>query len=209
MSGVRLASRSPRRRAMLEAAGIAHVVEPAGIDDGMLVPGAVAPTAWVAALAYLKARWVVEHGALVACAASGAAPDPHELVLGADTVCVGPGGRILGQPASEDEAAAMLRSFRNAVHPVASGVALVRRGDRARRILVDVADVAWGDLADAAIDEYVASGGWRGKAGGYNLADRIEAGWPIACAGDPDTVMGLPMRRLPRWLERAFAEVRA
>ena len=37
---------------------------------------------------------------------------------------------------------------------------------------------------------------WRGKAGAYNLADRVADGWPIECEGDPTTVMGLPMRRL-------------
>jgi septum formation protein len=56
--------------------------------------------------------------------------------------------------------------------------------------------VTWGDVDDDAIDEYVASGQWRGKAGGYNLEERLEAGWPIECEGDPTTVMGLPMRRL-------------
>lgn len=37
---------------------------------------------------------------------------------------------------------------------------------------------------------------WAGKAGAYNLAERVEAGWPIEVEGDPGTVMGLPMRRL-------------
>lgn len=192
-AGLLLASRSPRRRAMLDAAGIAHAVRPAGIDDGTLVPGRVDPGAWTAALAYLKARWVCEH-----------APPESGLVLGADTVCVGADGAILGQPASADEAGAMLRSFRNVAHRVISGAALVRPRDRARRLLVDVAVVRWGDVPDRAIDDYVASEDWQGKAGGYNLAERVAAGWPIACAGDPDTVMGLPMRRLPAWLASAF-----
>jgi septum formation protein len=46
---------------------------------------------------------------------------------------------------------------------------------------------------------------WRGKAGGYNLSDRIEAGWPLHCDGEPETVMGLSMDLL----EQLFLEVSA
>ncbi|MEO0632284.1 MAG: Maf family protein, partial [Planctomycetota bacterium] len=52
-----LASRSPRRRAMLEDAGIAFDVAE-GVDDGGLLPGTVDAEHWVAALAFLKA-WSV------------------------------------------------------------------------------------------------------------------------------------------------------
>ena len=51
------------------------------------------------------------------------------------------------------------------------------------------------------IYSYVAGGEWRGKAGAYNLSERIQAGWPIECKGDPTTVMGLPMRKLSRLLK--------
>ena len=49
-------------------------------------------------------------------------------------------------------------------------------------------------LPGAALDAHLACGAWRGKAGGYNYADCVEAGWPLACDGDPETVMGLPSR---------------
>jgi len=62
-----------------------------------------------------------------------------------------------------------------------------------------------GAIDDGRIEAYVWGGDWRGKAGAYNLSERVEAGWPITCEGDPATVMGLPMRRLPAWLGR-FAE---
>ena len=50
----------------------------------------------------------------------------------------------------------------------------------------------WGSVSDEAIESYLQSDGWQGRAGGYNLADRINDGWDIACEGDPATVMGLP-----------------
>ena len=58
-----------------------------------------------------------------------------------------------------------------------------------------------GTPSDEDIEAYLASGSWEGKAGGYNLSERIEAGWPIEFEGDPTTVMGLPMQRLVPLLE--------
>lgn len=72
-----------------------------------------------------------------------------------------------------------------------------------RWLFADRAVVRVGPISDEQIEAYVASGNWRGKAGAYNLSERIEAGWPIECLGDPTTVMGLPMRRLPEWLKSA------
>jgi predicted house-cleaning NTP pyrophosphatase (Maf/HAM1 superfamily) len=66
----------------------------------------------------------------------------------------------------------------------------------ARTIVADSARVALGSLADAELESYASGGAWRGKAGGYNFADRVEAGWPLSCDGDPETVMGLPSRIL-------------
>ena len=116
-------------------------------------------------------------------------------VLAADTVCVHR-GEILGQPADADHAYAMLSGLCDSVHRTISGVCLIRLADGHRMLFVDEAKVYLGKLSEAELREYVQSGQWQGKAGGYNLAERIDAGWPIRCEGDPATVMGLPMQRL-------------
>lgn len=61
--------------------------------------------------------------------------------------------------------------------------------------------VSMGMPSDSELGAYLDSGSWKGKAGGYNLSERIDAGWPIEFEGDPTTVMGLPMRRLIPLLE--------
>lgn len=188
-----LASGSPRRRALLAEAGIVAEVRAPDIDDGMLRPGRVRPMHWVAALAYLKARRVAD--ALHAAGDRG-------LVLGADTVCV-VDGRILGQPADAETATSMLRSMRDRDHETWTGVCLLRLERRSRLLFADRAVVRLGAIDDDEVDRYVRSRGWVGKAGGYNLAERLEAGWPLECRGDPTSVMGLPMERLQRWLDRA------
>lgn len=171
---------------MLEEAGLTFDIAE-GVDDGGLLPGSVDPEHWVAALAFLKA-WSVARGL-----------DEHAVVLGADTVCVHE-GELLGKPANADEARAMLRAFVGGTHQVLTGVAIVTPDGR-RELIVDSADVTWGPVNDDTIERYVASGEWRGKAGAYNLSERTDEGWPIECEGDPATVMGLPMRRLPERLD--------
>ncbi|MCP3902578.1 MAG: Maf-like protein [Planctomycetes bacterium] len=185
-----LASRSQRRRHLLEAAGVPFHALPARIDDGTLRSGPVRPEYWVAALAYLKARWVVD----ALTESTGGAGT----VLGADTLCVHE-GRILGQPGAAASARDMLVHLRDATHVTMTGVCLISLADGRRWLGVDRARVRIGHVGDDELDAYVTSGQWRGKAGAYNLADRIDAGWPIDCEGDPATVMGLPMRRLEPW----------
>jgi septum formation protein len=187
-----LASRSPRRRSLLTEFGLAHDAEHPGFDDAVLNPGSVGPRQWVASLAYLKASTKAAELQRSPLPASGV------IVLGADTICLQQ-DRFIGTPASAGEAREMLRHFSGTSHEVLTGVALVSLtpGKATRRqIFVDSATVRVAELSDEMINEYVESGTWQGKAGGYNLAERLEAGWPIEYDGDPTTIMGLPMRQL-------------
>lgn len=187
-----LASRSPRRLELLQEAGWAVSVEVPHVDDGLLDCGESVPVDWVAALAWLKARGTTS---LLA-----ARNEPSACtVLGADTICVLQ-GRIIGQPVDRVDARAMLESFVGVTHEVMTGVCLIDWPEQTRRILVETAHVRMGDLAPEAIDAYLEGDAWRGKAGGYNLADRLADGWPIKCTGDQATVMGLPMQRLSELL---------
>lgn len=197
-----LASRSPRRRALLSEAGFDHVAEHPGFEDGILTPGQVSPRQWVAALASLKAF----AGANLPSARDAGG----RVVLGADTACL-LDGQLVGTPTTADEAETMIRSFMNTQHDVLTGVAIVDlrgwTGDpafvppRRRRVLVDVAKVRMGTLDDRELRSYIDSGNWQGKAGGYNLSERLAAGWPLEFEGDRTTIMGLPMNRLTNLLE--------
>lgn len=197
-----LASRSPRRRALLTEAGFEHIAEHPGFEDGVLTPGQVSPRQWVAALASLKA---FAGTTLPAARESGG-----RVVLAADTACL-LDGKLVGTPTTADEAEQMIRSFMGVQHEVLTGVAIVDlrgwNGDpasvphRRRRVLVDTAKVRMGTLSEAELSSYIASGQWQGKAGGYNLSERLAAGWPLVFEGDQTTIMGLPMRRLTGVLE--------
>jgi septum formation protein len=187
-----LASQSPRRRQLLAEYGLVHEAVHPGIDDAELLPGRVAPAQWVAALAYLKAAAGLE-------LLRGRGLEGPLLILGADTACV-KGSRLIGTPTDAAEAEETIRALQDGVHDVVTGVALIRQSAPTagimRQIFADRARVTVGHIGEDRIREYVASEQWRGKAGGYNLVERIEAGWPIEYEGDPTTVMGLPMRAL-------------
>lgn len=195
-----LASASPRRAKLLREAGFEFDAVVPPLDDATLRMGAGAGArAWVSSLAHLKAA------ATLGMLRSDA---PHTLVvLGADTLVV-KDGRVMGQPRDADDARSILAALRSGSHRVVTGVTILSPG-RPRVIFCDEAVVRVGAVGDAEIESYLASGGWRGKAGAYNLEERIGAGWPIEFDGDPATVMGLPMRLLVPRLRAALREPRA
>lgn len=175
---------------LLEEAGWEVEVLVGRVDDGELSPERNTAANWTTAMAWLKAR-------AIAGMIEGDLVDLP--ILAGDTVCEQE-GQLIGQPSDEVEAAAMLRSFRDASHRVWTGLCLLMPGQE-RRIGAESAEVHVGDLSETDIDAYVAAGTWRGKAGGYNLSDRIEAGWPIRYEGHPSTIMGLSLPLLERLLK--------
>ena len=185
---IHLASRSPRRRLLLEQAGLPFRVIDAPIDDSELDPGDSDPVSWVMSLAHLKAR-----------AGFQARPPESGVVLGADTVCVA-GRSAIGKPASAPEARAMIRSFVGRTHDVVTGVCLIGRHATDRQVFAVRARVSLGELPEDRIESYIESGEWADKAGGYNYFDRRDDGWPLTCTGDETAVVGLPMRELTRRL---------
>jgi septum formation protein len=176
-----LASRSPQRRDILEQIGLAfevRVPEVEELDDG--------PAAEVALEnAYRKASAVA----------------PAELpVLGVDTV-VSLGREIFGKPRDAADAVRMLAALAGRTHVVVSGVCLIA-GDRVRTAAAQTA-VEFRALDAAAIDAYVATGEWAGRAGAYAIQGR-GATLVTRIEGDYLNVVGLPTALLVRVLAERF-----
>ena len=179
-----LASRSPRRRQLLDMLGIRHVVDPAEIDESVQ-PGET-PENMALRLAREKA-----------CIVARRHPGAH--VLAADTVVV-LDGQILGKPSAPEEAHHMITRLAGQQHLVITAVALVK--DAAILQRHDVTRVWFRALDDELIAAYVATGEPLDKAGSYGvqgygaiLVERIE--------GDFFSVMGLPLRLVIELLESA------
>ena len=179
---VLLGSASPRRRLLLEQAGWCVEQVSPEIDDGVIHLETDSPPRIVEALAWFKGAQI------------GPPDHPHVASVAADTVCV-VDGAILGKPRDREHAARMLGSMIGRHHQTITGVCVQDRSGE-RLLFSDVARVEIGHLSADVVDRYLDSGEWSGKAGGYNLVDRIEDGWPLTCIDDPTTVMGLPIRRL-------------
>jgi nucleoside triphosphate pyrophosphatase len=177
-----LASASPFRRRLLEAAGVAFRVVPAGLDETALkrsLAGKVGPEGLAEALAAAKAMAVsIRH--------------PGDLVLGADQV-LALGAELLGKPADMAAARAQLARLRGRTHRLLSALALAEDG-RVVWSMVDGAALTMRDFSAGFLDEYVSRCGERllGTAGAYEieglgiqLFDRVE--------GDFSTIIGLPL----------------
>ena len=170
-----LASASPRRVELLALVGITpDRIEPADIDETPL-KGETPPR--------LAARLAVSKAQAVAARA------PDAVVLAADTV-VAVGRRLLEKAADEAEAERFLRLLSGRNHRVLTGVA-VAAGGRVRHRVVDTR-ATFKVLSDAEIAAYVASGEWRGKAGGYGIQGRAGA-FVTRIVGSYPAVMGLPL----------------
>jgi septum formation protein len=118
-----------------------------------------------------------------------AARQPGKAVLAADTM-VALDGVLLGKPADEFEAVAMLRSLRGRTHQVYTAVCLAHDGVLAARLAVS--DVTMRPYSDAEIAAYVATGDPLDKAGAYAIQHPLfgpVADWGGCYAG----IMGLPL----------------
>lgn len=176
MSGasVILASGSPQRREILDRLGIEFEIQVSGVEE--LTHGD--PAEVVLANALLKARAVAEK-------------KPGFLVIGCDTDVVVE-DHVIGKPEDEVRAREYLAQLSGRTHRVLSGLALVGPGDEQIRSGVAESMVTFRDLSQSEIDRYLASGEWRGRAGGYAIQGRGSA-LVAGVQGDIANVVGLPV----------------
>lgn len=125
--------------------------------------------------------------------------DPDDIVLCADTT-VAMGRRILGKPADAVEARAFLEGLSGRRHRVLTAVAL-RRGERVWERDV-ISHVRMKRLSEEEIAAYLASGDWRGKAGGYAIQGPAGAFIPWI-SGSFTGIVGLPLAETAGLLQAA------
>ena len=182
-----LASKSPRRKELLEKLGLEFEIRSAPQEEEM------DPNKDV----------VSEVGRVSAAKALSVPASDDELVISSDTV-VDLDGVVLGKPVSEEEARRMLASLSGRGHVVHTAVT-VKKGDRIRTEVSSTA-VWFRELTDGEIDAYVRSGEPMDKAGAYGaqglgslLVQRID--------GDFFTVMGLPVCTLGQMLKEFGVDI--
>jgi len=181
-----LASASPRRKEVLQNAGIPFTVDAADIPE--IPMDGEPPIAYAERLAREKALAVLEKH-------SG------NFVLGADTIVV-VDATILGKPRDSSDAVRMLRLLSARQHEVITGVCLVggKKPDLSSQFpvpsFVDVRSettrVFVGNIEEREIRDYVSTGEPMDKAGAYAIQGRASR-WISRIEGDYFNVVGLPV----------------
>lgn len=177
-----LASQSPSRTAMLEAAGVPFTAQPAHVDEdaAKAALGDARPRDLADALAELKALKVSQR-------------EPQALVLGSDSLAVLDDGAILSKPQSREQAAEHLSRMSGKRHDLVSA-AVIAEGGRAVWRHVDVARMFVRPLSYTFIKAYIdvewpaiagCVGCYRIEGPGAQLFSRIE--------GSQFTVLGMPL----------------
>jgi septum formation protein len=171
-----LASASPRRLDLLRQVGIEPAkIDPAHIDE--TPQPRELPRAYALRMARAKL-------AAVACRHPGA------VVLAADSVVVC-GRRILPKAETVEEARDCLALLSGRRHRVLGGIAVGGANGMVRERLVETV-VRFKRLEPAEIDDYIQSGEWQGKAGGYAVQGRA-ARFVSFLSGSYSNVVGLPL----------------
>lgn len=171
-----LASASPRRLALLELVGLKpDAVVATDIDETPLKKES--PRELAIRLPPGKARAARE-------------AHPSDFIVAADTV-VGVGRRILPKTETIEEARACLDLLSGRGHDVLTGVAVIAPDGRERFRLVETR-VTFKRLSAQEADGYIASGEWKGKAGGYAIQG-LAGAFVTDISGSYPSVMGLPL----------------
>ena len=180
-----LASASPRRKYLLEQAGLTFSVIPAPFDESAIP--ITDPFDYVRILAEGKAGVIADQY-------------PDQWVIGADTVVV-IGENILGKPNSPAQAGDMLKSLSGQVHQVMTGYCICCRDKK--RLFSDTAitKVQFKDLTDKEIQWYVRTGEAFDKAGAYAIQG-LGTFLVKAVNGSYTNVVGLPVCEVIEFLIR-------
>ncbi|HEV2292552.1 MAG TPA: Maf family protein [Tepidisphaeraceae bacterium] len=181
-----LASASPRRQELLRSAGYEFGVVAADVDESAY-PAGMLPTAIAVHLAETKAKAI-------------AAQHPDCVVLAADTV-VAFGDIPLGKPKDEADARRMLLLLSGTTHLVITAVTVAHTAESVFKTVRTMSGVRMRFLTPAELDNYIASGEWIGKAGGYGIQDRDP--FVTRIAGSHTNIVGLPMGVAKRLLAEA------
>jgi septum formation protein len=197
-----LASASPRRRELLTLAGLVFDVRPVDLDEDL---GAFTdPEGAALELATRKARAAAGREAAERTDAAGGA----RWIVGADTVVAVPRGErwsLLGKPADEGEARAMLALLSGTRHAVVTGVCVVRLPGGAEAAASERTWVRMRAIEPAELEAYARSGAGLDKAGGYAIQEGADAFVSELSGGGKDNVVGLPVPLTLRLLARLGA----
>jgi septum formation protein len=181
-----LASQSPRRKQLLEQAGLSFTIIPSAVDEDLV--DLTAPDKLVKTLAEAKARDV-------------AGGYPESWVLGADTIVL-IDGEILGKPASTETARQMIQQLNGQTHEVFTGYAICCDTQKTCISGVEKTEVTFKNLSRQEIEWYIKTEEPFDKAGAYAIQGLGSFLVKRIC-GSYTNVVGLPVCEVLEQLYKA------
>lgn len=172
-----LASKSQRRIDFLNELNYKFEIKSADIDE--IPKKAEKPRDYVKRVAIEKAEKV-------------ALENPNKNILAADTVCA-VGRRLLGKPASKEQAFTYIKMMSGASHRVYSAVCLIKANGELKTKVVETR-VKFRPMSNKEIETYLSNeANWKGFAGGYAIQSTIGASLVKSIVGSPSSIIGLPL----------------
>lgn len=181
MKRIILASKSPRRKELLERLVEKFEIEESGINEES---NETDPDRLAGRLAKMKAADVFSRNS-------------DAVVIGADTV-VAADGRLLGKPRGEPEAREMIALLSGRTHSVHTGVCVITSGFC--KTVCCKTLVSFDEMTKEDIDDYIAAGDYKDKAGAYGIQGAA-AKYISGICGDYYNVVGLPLHALYKILK--------
>ena len=198
-----LASKSPRRRELMDQIGLEYEVM---VSEKEEIATENVPEEVVKELSLQKA-YEIER--MLLNKTDGKIYEEYKrqgyegvIIIGADTV-VSLEGEIMGKPKNEDDAFNMLSKLQGRKHVVSTGVAMVVIGENGNQVFsfAEDTDVYMYEISDDEIREYVATGEPMDKAGSYGIQG-IGAKFISGIHGDYNNVVGLPIGSIYQTLKK-------
>ena len=173
-----LASKSPRRKEILETMGVQFEIDVADVDESVDV--CLSPVEAVCEISKRKAQKVAErHG-------------EDEIVISADTVVV-IDGKIIGKPKDKEDAFCILKNLSGRTHEVYTGFTVCANGKT--KTDFEVTKVHFKELCDDDIRRYIATGEPMDKAGAYGIQQKGNL-FVDYIHGDYYNVVGFPISKI-------------
>lgn len=173
-----LASSSPRRAQLLREAGYRFTIVPPPFAEPEKPHPEQDPAAFAESLAYYKARSIADINSA-------------DTLLAADTISV-IGTEVFGKPTDRDDARRILSRLVGTTHRVITGVALMHPETDQRLMGHEISVIHMRSVRNDALERYLDSGAWQGKAGAYGIQDRDDP-FVERYEGSFTNIVGLPM----------------
>ena len=178
-----LASKSPRRKELLENIGIKPLIIVSDADENIDESN---PEELVKKLSHIKAQAVYDK--IKADKTIGLHEDDY--ILGADTI-VYANGKVLGKPKDKDDARAMIKTLSGSVHSVYTGFTLIDSEGNTVSKAVETKVYVY-EMSDSEIEDYISTDEPYDKAGAYGIQG-LFGKYVEKIEGDYNNVVGLPV----------------